>query len=395
MQRLNLSYLLRTVARARAVARTTALGTTALWTTALWITALWIGWASLARAEADTLPLPVEQIGAKIPSSIPWSSPFSFLDLESSGRFNYVDRLGGGVIDRGIQYRLRMKSRLNLLGGDTTYILTRAETGGGFSNSWNETPADLNPGQTIFNLKSIALVQELGPHAEVAAGGIEFEYGEGSDETYVSHDGYMTGYRARFTQAASWLPKKLAVTAAFVGDFDKPNIFSRFRMDRENYIQVLAQQDLTPSLGGSAEFDEIRDALYNRDALRYRHAGPLDEVVTEVVFRTSDRFTFGWSSELRKNWGPDWKTELIYSDLPTRMYLVNGSQVLQNRGEIGLGKRLAWGVSRQLTRDCTAGVFAGRLLDRTAGQQWVAQAGVSYQFASLLNHFLRSSGEMR
>ena len=71
------------------------------------------------------------------------------------------------------------------------------------------------------------------------------------------------------------------------------------------------------------------------------------------------------------------------------MYVVGGNRVLQNRGEIGLGKRLAGGVSRKLTNDCTVGVLAGNLLDHTPGQRWVAQAGVSYQFNSVLNRMLR------
>ena len=314
---------------------------------------------------------------------------FRILDLENSARFNYVDQEGGGVIDRGIQYRLRIRSRLDLRVDGTTYLLTRAETGRGFNNSWNETAADLYPGQTIFNVKSIAIVQKLGSHAEVGVGGIDFDHGEGGDETYVSHDGYMTGYRARFIEAAPWLPKKFSVTAAFVGDFDKPNVFSRFRMNRANYVQVLAQQNLAPGLGGSAELDEIECALYNRDALRYRHPGLFDEAVVEVVFRGSDRFTFGWSSELHKDFGAKWHGDLLYSDLPARMYVVGGNRVLQNRGEIGLGKRLAGGVSRKLTNDCTVGVLAGNLLDHTPGQRWVAQAGVSYQFNSVLNRMLR------
>lgn len=352
---------------------------------AFWLFPLCIVSPSLASPEPDQQP-PVQATPAPAGRIL---VRFRMLDMEQSARFNYVDQEGGGVADRGIQYRLRIKPRVDLLGDGTTYLVARAETGRGFNNSWNETAADLYPGQTIFNVKDLGIFQKLGRRAELAAGGIDFDHGEGSDDTYVSHDGYMTGYRALFTEAAPWLPKKFSVTAAFVGEFNKSNIFSRFRMDRANYIQVLAQQDLTPKLGGSAELDAIEGAIYNRDAIRYRHLGPIDEAVVEMVFRASDRFTFAWSSELHKSWGPKWHADLIYSDLPTRMYLVGGNQVLQNRGEIGLGKRLAGGVSRKITNDCTVGIFAGRLLDHTPSERWVAQAGVSYQFASLVNRILR------
>lgn len=353
--------------------------------------------AALGLFTVFTAPatLRAAETAAQTPAPTPHSfaydalSRFRIVEMETSTRFNYVDREGGGVIDRGIQYRLRIQPRLDLLGGGTTYLAARAETGKGFNNSWNETPADLYPGQTIFNVKSLGIYQKVGSHAKFSAGGLEFDHGEGNDETYVSHDGFMTGYRTVFTEIAPWMPQKISVTAGYVGDFDKANIFSRFRMDRANYIQALAQQQLTPGLGGSTELDSIEGALYNRDALRYQHAGPIDEVVAEVVVRGSDRSTFGWSSELHKEFGPNLHTELIYADLPTRMYLVGGNQVLQNRGEIGLGKRLAGGATRKLTNDYTVGVFASRLVDHTPGQRWVAQAGVSYQFASLLNRVLR------
>lgn len=354
-------------------------------TAVLGLSSFFIVSASLAASEPDPQAAAPT---APAPTASPLSR-FHILDMETSARFNYADQEGGGVADRGIQYRLRLKSRLDLLSNGATALLARAETGRGFNNSWNETAADLYPGQTIFNLKALGILQKVGPHVELSAGGIDFDHGEGSDETYVSHDGYMTGYRALLTGSAPWLPQKLSVTAAFVGEFSRPNVFSRFRMDRANYVQVLAQQNLTSKLSGSAELDAIGEKIFNRDALRYHHAGPIDEVVAEVVFRGSDRFTFAWSSELHKSWGPKWQTDLMYSHLPTRMYLVGGSQVIQNRGEIGLGKHLAGGASRKLTRDCAVNVFASKLLDRTPGQRWVAQAGVTYQFASVLNRVLR------
>jgi hypothetical protein len=171
---------------------------------AFWLFPLCIVSPSLASPEPGQRA-PVQAISAPASRIL---ARFRMLDMEQSARFNYVDQEGGGVADRGIQYRLRIKPRVDLLGDGTTYLVARAETGRGFNNSWNETAADLYPGQTIFNVKDLGIFQKLGRRAELAVGGIDFDHGEGSDDTYVSHDGYMTGYRALFTEAAPGCPRK-------------------------------------------------------------------------------------------------------------------------------------------------------------------------------------------
>ena len=313
------------------------------------------------------------------------------LDLGWDTRFNYMDRAGGTVTDRGVQYRLRTRARLSVTRSGNTYFEVRAETGKGFDNSWNNSGLGLGVWQTVFDVKSIALHQKFGNSWEAQAGGLEFDRGAGTDAVYASGDGHMTGYRVAFSGKSAGLPDKISLTAAYLGDFDRQNFFSRARMDRVNYWQLLAEHRLRENLDGSAEVDAIHGAVFGRAAIRFRRLWGVDDPTLETVVRATDRVRIGWAMTIGRRWSSDsrWRSDLIYADLPESLYLVDGRRVLMNRGEIDTGKRLAIGTAYRLTPDCEIGVFGGRLLDSTPSKRWIAQVGISYQFAGLLNRLLR------
>ncbi|HLJ49308.1 MAG TPA: hypothetical protein VKU01_25015 [Bryobacteraceae bacterium] len=345
--------------------------------------------AAPAMLYATDPPAPMDQVST-LTSDVPaWR--IRLLDLGGETRFNYMDRQDGPVTDRGLQYHLGIRARIDLLKSGNTYLTIRAETGKGFDNSWNNTGVGLGRGQAIFNVKAISLHQKLTSRLEAEAGGLDFDRGAGTDAIYASGDGHMTGYRAVFNGRSDEVLEKISFTAAYVGDFDKPNFFSRSRMDRVNYAQLLAAERFSEQLYGSEEVDSIRDAIFVRAAVRCPRLWELDDVTVEAVTRTTDRRRFAWSSSVSRHWTKDlrWRTDLIYSDLPYEFYVVNGQRVFFNRGEIDVGKRLALGAAYRLTPNFEAGIFAARLLDSTPSKRWIAQVGLSYQFAGLVNQFLR------
>lgn len=313
-----------------------------------------------------------------------------FQRLEANTRFNYMDREHGGVTDRGLQYRVIARLQANLRHDGTAYLAARAETGKGFDNSWNNTAVELNPGQTIFNIKAVELHYGLNSRGFVELGGLDFDRGAGTDSIYASGDGHMTGYRAVFTGKSSHLIEKVSVTAAYLGDFDKPNFFSRARMDRANYLQLLVPQHWTKTLQGSMEVDSIHNTLFSRGAVHSQKLWIIENPRLEAVVRATDRAAFSWAASSERTWGQraTWGTNIIYADLPSRFYVVNGERVLLNRGEIDTGKRLAFGAFHSVVPHCTLSLFGGRLLDHASSKRWVAQVGMNYEFAGLVNHLL-------
>ncbi len=323
-----------------------------------------------------------------------WSRYLQVLQFEEVTRFNYMDRGPGRVTDRDLQYRVRTRVQVNLAPEGTTYLRMRAETGKGFDNSWDNTGIGRGEGRWNFNMKSFALGQKLGSHVELQGGGIEFDPGAGSEHTYASGDGHMMGYRFLLTGSPHpWRPEKFSLTMGYVGDFHQPNVFSRFHLGKLNYVQALVQKKIGAYGEGSVEVDSIRDIWFTRQALRWRELfrPVVDDIMLETVTRTSDNPSFGWSAMVSRHLdqAQRWRAYAIYAHIPKALYDKGGRPVLMNRGEIDLGKRLAWGGSYAVNKDLELGVFAGRLLDSTPSKRWIAQFVVSYQYAHLINRLLR------
>ena len=105
--------------------------------------------------------------------------------------------------------------------------------------------------------------------------------------------------------------------------------------------------------------------------------------------RLSQGPTAGWEATVGHNWDARWGSSLIYSQMPDRLYVIDGQRAFFNRGEIATGKRLSPGFTYRATKTVELGAFGGRLLDATPSKRWVAQLYVGIQYADLANRLLR------
>ena len=155
-----------------------------------------------------------------------------------------------------------------------------------------------------------------------------------------------------------------------------------------NYGQVLAQQRLTDTMDGSAEFDWIRGVPFSRLAVRRRRVWMLDNAGVEEITRLSQGASVGWAATAERDWNQQWGSSLLYTQMPDRLYVIAGERVFFNRGEIGTGKRLSAGMTFHATRHVDIGAFGGRLLDSTPSKRWVVQLSIAVQYADLANKLL-------
>lgn len=325
-----------------------------------------------------------------------WSQHFRVVELEQAARFDYMDTSSHELLNRDLQYRIRGVGQVNLTGSGSTYVQFRAESGPEFDTSWNNTGLGSNSGAADFFVKSLFIGQRIGSHLELQAGGIEFERGAGSEHTYASEDGYMTGYRAAITG----IPRqygidKFITTVGYVGDFEHPNVFPRLQddMNRVNYVQVLAQRKFGEKAEGSAELDSIRGIWYTREALRWRRpfGSLLDEVLVEAITRTSNGPTAGGSVTLSRALDHEGRFHgmAIYSQLPASLFEKNDEPIFFPQEEIDRGKRISLGADYDVTHHFFVGVFAGRLLDNTSAKRYIAQVAVGYDYTDLVNRLFR------
>jgi len=318
-----------------------------------------------------------------------------FLSADGITHFRYVDNNPGKVTARDLYYKISTLVQINLVGEGTTYLQARGESGRSFSASYDYTGIGLHQRYWSFNLKSLFMGQKIGHHLEAQAGGIEYDWGVGTEATYADNDGWLEGYRLRYAGAGrGFLPDKVSATVGYAGDFLQPNTFARLhRMGDENYVQILAVKKLGKTRDASAEFDSLQSIRYTREAFRWQKLPvPIaPDLVLEAITRASDDRTFGWSGNLARNL--DKKGHLrpgvFYCDMPKGIFLNGKEQVLLNGDSYVLGKRIGPTMRIQVFRNFEVNLFGSRRLDNTPGPRYRGQVGIRYQFADLLRSALR------
>jgi len=320
-----------------------------------------------------------------------------FLNAEAGFRYVYQDLNAGQVVERDLSYRLTTTMKLNLTSSGATYVQMRSENGPGFNSGFQSTGLG-SPGSFSMNVKSLFVGQRFGSHVEAQAGGIEFDRGSGTDATYAAGEGWLTGYRLMVNKLrSSWGPDRFGVTVGFVGDFTKPNFFSRSeRLGDANYVQALADKRITERLDASAEMDRLSGFQFTREAVNFsgQRSRILDKATLECVGRVSNGASFGWATAFSNTLDSKdrWHPGFIYSQIPDQLFLDNRTrqQALLNAGDFGLGKHAAATLRVTPVRNLEIGLLAShRLGTDPTGHRWRGNIHVSYQFAGLLNHLAR------
>jgi hypothetical protein len=312
----------------------------------------------------------------------------------ASIRFRYVDTARGQVTDRDYQFNQLLRLKLNLAADGRTYIQGRAETGDNFQSDHDPIGTGRFRTYIGFNLKTLFLGQRIGSKAEAAVGSMDFDMGAGSQATYADNDGWISGYRLRFSGLRTpWLPDGFSLTAGHVGDFKKPNVFSRLhRLNQFNYVQALVRKQLTENTASSFEFDHLEDIPYFRGAVSHQGV-PLPvirDVSAEFITRAAKGSAFGWSATAGRSLdqGGRWRLITSYSDMPRVMFDDAGRQILLTGDPFMLGRRLGMTLRFAPIRSLELVSFASHRFDSTPGHRNRAQIMVRYHLTKPLNTLL-------
>jgi hypothetical protein len=295
------------------------------------------------------------------------------------------------VTQRDMHYKFTGRFTIRPIHFSGFYIRTRAETGNSFNNDHNCTAIGLGKKSHTFNLKDLYAGLHVSDQVELQAGGIEYDFGAGSQATYADSDGWLEGYRVVLRRKSGpAVFDRLSLTAGYVGDFGQPNVFRRLnRLGRFNYFQILAVKAIGKSTDASIETSGFNGIPFVRGGLKRRTSNLklIDEVGVDAIFRTGHNQAFGWSSTASRQLGSrkQWRLTTTFSDIPVAVFDRKGTQVVQNGDSMGLGKRLGCTCYFSPKPNLEIVVFASRRLDETPGVRNRAQIALRYQFASLLN----------
>ena len=338
---------------------------------------------------------------------------FKFVTADLASHYRYVDTGPGKVTTRDLYYKMSTRVQINLLGNGTTYLHARGESGRSFTSSNDYTGVGGDKAYWSYNLKSLYIGQKIGPNFEAQVGGIDYDQGVGSEMTYTDNDAWMEGYRLRYTRPGGryYMPNKLSVTVGCMGDFLKPNVFSRFsRLGEENYLQVLGSKKLGETREVSAEFDSIQSVRFAREAFRWQklHLFVIDDLLLESITRASDNPTFGWAGALYRTFDKRgrFRAGVFYSDMPAGIFLkrpapvqiaagvtpaaaAKPTTIWMNGDFYPAGKRMGPSVRVIPFKNFEVTAMGGGRLDNTSGTRYRGQVLFRYSFADLLNQALR------
>jgi hypothetical protein len=347
-------------------------------------TSLWIGivLSVVATLAAGTQPAVQTQGSIPLPR-------IEAVKLEFADRYVYADLSRGDVTDREVEYRMSDILRLHLDRKQNSWIEVRGESGNGFNNSWSEAGVGMTHGSLIYNIKSLSLAQRFGGNLQAEAGGIEFERGAGTELTYAAGEAWLTGYCLRLVDVPR-LPRQLIATAGYIGDFDRPNFFSRgSRMGQVNYFQFLGQQPLSANSNASLEVDSLHGMGFVRGALKADNlpGRVIDGVIVESIGRFSGSGITGWSISMNRAFDRDrFKLDAHYSDIPQTLFRKSGQFMLLNGGEVGFGQRAAVNPSIKLGRSAFLEVLCSRRLDNSlTTPRWRGFVALHCDGAALFN----------
>ncbi len=320
-----------------------------------------------------------------------------FVQAEMHSHFAYTDIAPGQVVERDLVYKTANRFRFNLRSNGGTFLETRVESGSSFGNPYNSTGLGSDE-RFRLNVKSIYLRHNFGSDFQVEAGGLDYDFGAGTDIAYAAGDGWLTGYRWRILNSESrsaWRPDRITATAGYIGDFTRPNFFSRaYRMADVNYLQLLAYKRFGEHFQGAVEWDRIAAVTFTRQSLRYSRLRSrlLDSAMMETTVRASSGADLAWGATLANTLDSQnrWHTGVMVSSVPLRVFSQNNQQFLLNWGEAGLGKRGGFQLRFLPTSNMEFGGLVTRKLDSTPGvARWRALIFAKYEFADLINPAFR------
>ncbi|MBI1749445.1 MAG: hypothetical protein HY234_07955 [Acidobacteria bacterium] len=323
-----------------------------------------------------------------------WTRHVKILGADAGLRWRYNDKLPK---DADMQYRLSTRTQFNFVPSGSSYLYVRAETGYRFGLSWNYSGVGRNSRDGVMYIKSFYFGQKFGRHAEFQVGGIEFDRGAGTEMTYADDDGWMTGYRMKFTGSGhGWMPNKVSVTAGYVGMFTQPSVFDRFhRMGTANYWQVLAQKRFAENLDASAEFFSLNSVRYARLGANVTKIPTwfLDTVRLEWTQRMTQQDSSAWAASVSKGVFRDrLRLGVFYSHVLNEMYQNNAdyTQMWQVGDFYGRGRRLGWTIQSKPFKNFTVIAMGSRKLDHTRyNGHYRGQVIVRYDFGWLVDKMMR------
>lgn len=199
-----------------------------------------------------------------------------------------------------VQMAAAFRGRFRLDADGRVSVHAGVQTGRGFSGGWNTTGIGTGAFAHDLAAKDFYLgVTNRGRRFELQAGGFPILRGESTEATTYDNDGALVGERVI---ARPGRGVEVAVTRAFLGDFQASNVVGRLgRLGRANYYQALLSRR-TARAGMSMDYTVTDRSHVIRAgvSLAFDQRSPIHRLRVEPYVRVSPAPAFGFAASVQR-----------------------------------------------------------------------------------------------
>ena len=168
-------------------------------------------------------------------------------------RYRQIESSAGETVANQIQHKQAFKGALKLDAAGHYTLQSSLGTGSNFIGSWDATGAGTGQPAWDFRVRRLFLQAVPISGVELSAGSFDTLRGQSTEITTLDNDAYVEGYRVSVKRPSRLHVDELAVTLAYLGDLNEPNVFTRLdRLSAHNYSQILVAKRWTLAAGGAA-----------------------------------------------------------------------------------------------------------------------------------------------
>lgn len=279
-------------------------------------------------------------------------------------RYRFAENDSGQVTANQLQHQEALRARLKFDAAGRYSINAFIGSGPHFTLSWNHSGVGTGRSFTNLYLKQLYLAAQPVKGIEFQYGSIPIVRGESTEATGYDNDGYLTGGRVTLKRPAQLFFDEIAVTYAYLGDFNQPGVNKRFhRLKESNYHQFLVSKKFGDRVMVSADYTFHNGAETLRQAIKLKL--PELRVVDSVRFENYERidvkpvYGFAFAGEKR---------------VTKRLTLTGGYAQIDpvvgalNADRLGQGKHLYVASSFALTSELTLSTFLTHSIGDNSGK---------------------------
>lgn len=198
----------------------------------------WLAASSDPPADSASVPTVKERAPGKL---------YRWLELQTAmlgHRYRFLEN--SAAVSTGIhQFNDSFQGRFKFDAKGKYSLNIGVYTGNAFVLSWDDSGWGGGQSNTTHYLKQLYFAAQPIKGIEVQYGSLYIKRGESTEITTYDNDGYIMGGRLTLSRPKELFFNEIAVTYAYLGDANRPNINKRYnRLRQANYHQFLVSKNL-------------------------------------------------------------------------------------------------------------------------------------------------------